>query len=271
LRDKGFKQLTVDHYAGAASGWADGASLVYRPIARELIVTVPHDLRGRTVLDAGAGTGLASEILLEHGARVVATDLSRDMIGWQAAIRPPAAVADVCHLPLADDSVDDAVGAFVLNHLTQPEAGLAELARVTRPGGAVVACVFGNAGFGTAREVLDQAALASGWPVPQWYLDLRAAVLPLLGTADAIAEVARAVGLVAVTSEERPVDVGVDTAERLVDYRLGQAQFAPWVRELGDRRTAEVKAVLADAVRPVMEPYRPHVVFLSALVPSATL
>lgn len=263
--------MTVDHYAGAAAGWADGATLVYRPIARELVATVPHDLRGRTVLDAGAGTGVASEILLERGARVLATDLSGDMLLWQAAARPPAAIADVCRLPLVDDSVDDVVAAFVLNHLTEPAAGLAELARVTRPGGAVVACVFANASFGTAREVLDQAALASGWPVPQWYLDLRATVLPLLGTPDTFAEVARAVGLVAVASSERPVDVGVDTAEQLVDYRLGQAQFAPWVRELGDRRTAEVKALLADAVRPVMEPYRPLVVFLSALVPAAAL
>jgi hypothetical protein len=62
--------------------------------------------------------------------------------------------------------------------------------------------------------------------------------------------------------------VDVETAERLIDYRLGQAQFAPWLAELGPRRTTAVKARLVETVRPVMTPYRPLVVFLSALVPT---
>ena len=45
-------------------------------------------------------------------------------------------MADIRALPLAAQSVDAAAAAFVLNHLTDPSAGLAELARVTRPGAA---------------------------------------------------------------------------------------------------------------------------------------
>jgi len=45
-------------------------------------------------------------------------------------------MADIRALPLAAQSVDNAVAAFVINPLTDPSAGLAELARVTRPGAA---------------------------------------------------------------------------------------------------------------------------------------
>lgn len=50
-------------------------------------------------------------------------DLSLDMLAWNAASRPPWAVADICALPLADACVDDVVAAFVLNHLVAAAAG----------------------------------------------------------------------------------------------------------------------------------------------------
>jgi SAM-dependent methyltransferase len=91
------------------------------------------------VLEAGAGTGAASKALAARRARPIAMDLSYGMLAWSATARPPSAVADIRAVPLAADSVDDAGGAFVLNHLTDPGAGLAELARVTRPAGAGLA------------------------------------------------------------------------------------------------------------------------------------
>src|ERR1700694_1887127 len=117
--------MTVDAYAGAARGWAMGAELVYGPIAAQLLDLCPHRLTGRVVLDVGAGTGAASALLSEHGARPVAVDFSREMLAWTAAPRPPGAVADVTALPLAAKAVDDSVAAFVLNHLTDPGRGFA--------------------------------------------------------------------------------------------------------------------------------------------------
>jgi demethylmenaquinone methyltransferase / 2-methoxy-6-polyprenyl-1,4-benzoquinol methylase len=93
------------------------------------------------VPDAGAATGAASRALAAQPARPIAMDLSFGMLAWDAAARPPGAVADIRALPLAAQSVDDAVAAFVLNHLTDSDAGLAELARVTCPGGGVLAAV----------------------------------------------------------------------------------------------------------------------------------
>jgi ubiquinone/menaquinone biosynthesis C-methylase UbiE len=160
--------MRTDHYARSGRRWALGAELVYRPIAAELVAMSPHSLAGRTVLDAGAGTGAASSALNAQHARALATDLSAGMLAWDAAARPPCAVADIRALPLADGSVDDAVGAFVLNHLTDPVSGLAELARVTRPGGAILAAVFSNDSRSEARDRIDAIAQAAGWQVPAW-------------------------------------------------------------------------------------------------------
>jgi len=174
--------MTADHYA--AAGWATGAELVYGPIAAELIALSPHPLVGNTVLDAGAGTGAASRAL---AAQPIAMDLSLGMLAWDAAARPPGAVAYTRALPLAAQSVDDVVAAFVLNHLTDPSAGLAELARVTRPGGAVLAPVFSTISGDPARDRIDTVARDADWQIPAWYTQLKTAAVPILGSATAMA------------------------------------------------------------------------------------
>ena len=241
--------------------------LVYGPIAAELVAGSPHPLAGRTVLDAGAGTGAASEAVAAAGAVVVASDLSRDMLAWDAPARPPCAVADIRFLPFATAAVDDTVAAFVLNHLLDPGAGLAELARVTRPGGAVLASVYSNASQSDARDRIDEVAVEAGWEVPEWYLEVKYAAAPRLGTAAAMESTARQAGLVDVVVDERPVDVGITEADRLVQYRFGQAQFAAWLDGIGPDRAAEIRRRAAEAIRPIMEPYRPIVVFLTARAP----
>jgi ubiquinone/menaquinone biosynthesis C-methylase UbiE len=153
--------VAADHYAASGARWAPGAELVYGPIAAALVATSPHRLTGRTILDAGAGTGAASAALRRCEATVLAMDSSPAMLAWQAAGRPPCAVADVRALPLPADSADDVVAAFVLNHLADPVTGLAELARVTRPGGAILATAFANDSRSAARDRIDAAAGAA--------------------------------------------------------------------------------------------------------------
>ena len=258
--------MSADNYTGAARRWAEGASLVYRPIAEQLLTISPHPLRGRVVLDAGAGTGVASTALAKIGARPVEMDLSLDMLAWDASHRPPAVVADVTRLPLGDGSIDDIVAAFVYNHLTCPELALAEAVRVTRPGGALLACVYSNTSHSEVRDAIDEAARGEGWCIPAWYLEIKQTATPLLGTAEDMERVATQAGLVDVHVDERAVDVGVTKAEQLVDYRLGQAHFAGWLNSLDPGRVEEIRDRLVDLIRPVMVPYRPIVVFLSALV-----
>ena len=259
--------MSIDHYARSGRRWATGATLVYGPIAAELVALSPHQLEGRRVLDVGAGTGVASGALLDRGARPVAVDLSYAMLAWGAPARPPGAVADVLWLPLVAAAVDDTVAAFVLNHLTEPQRGMAELARVTAPGGAVLACVYSNASRSPARDAIDAFAAAEGWVVPAWYTEIKARATPLLGTAADMSRAAHEVGLVDVRVGERPVDVGVTRAEQLVDYRFGQAHYTDWLDELGPERAEGVRAGAADAIRPIMAPYQPTVVFLAGRIP----
>jgi ubiquinone/menaquinone biosynthesis C-methylase UbiE len=257
--------VPADHYAASGPRWALGAELVYRPIAAALVATSPHRLSGRTVLDAGAGTGAASSALRRRGAQVLATDLSAAMLAWDATVRPPCAVADIRALPLADSSVDDVVAAFVLNHLSDPVCGLNELARVTRPGGAILAAVFANESRSAARDRIDAAAGAAGWQAPAWYREMKTAAVPMLGTAEAMAAAARVAGLARVHSEVRQVDVGVTEPGQLVRYRLGHPAFAAWLDAIGPSRAASFAGEAAQAVGDAIAPYLPRVVFLRAL------
>jgi ubiquinone/menaquinone biosynthesis C-methylase UbiE len=257
--------MPADRYARSGRRWALGAELVYRPIAAALIATSPHRLTGHTVLDAGAGTGAATAALRGRGARVLAIDLSPAMLTWQAATRPPCAVADIRRLPLPADSVDDSVAAFILNHLTDPATGLAELARVTRPGGAVLAAVFANDSHSTPRDLIDAAAAAAGWKPPAWYVDMKTTAVPILSTAAAMAAAARVANLAHVHAEQRSVDVGLTEPRQLVRYRLGHPAFASWLDSIGPQRAAAFATKAGQAVGAAMEPYRPSVVFLRAV------
>lgn len=260
--------VPADHYARSGERWALGAELLYGPIAAELVGTSPHPLAGRTVLDVGAGTGAASAALRRCRARPLAVDLSAGMLAWQSASRPPCAVADIRALPLGTRSVDDAVAAFVLNHLTDPEIGLAELARVTRPGGAVLAAVFGNDSHSDARDRIDAAAVAAGWQVPDWYRQMKIAAAPILGTAAGMAAAARAAGFTAVHAEERHLDVGVTQPGQLIRYRLSSPIFADWLDAIGPQIARAFVVRTEDAVGREMAPFRPAVVFLRALAPN---
>jgi hypothetical protein len=75
---------------------------------------------------------------------------------------------------------------LVLNHLTDPSAGLAQLARVTRPGGAVRAAVSSTSGD-PARDRIDTVAQDVGWQIPAWYTQLKTTAVPTLGSAAAMA------------------------------------------------------------------------------------
>jgi demethylmenaquinone methyltransferase/2-methoxy-6-polyprenyl-1,4-benzoquinol methylase len=119
---------------------------------------VPY--RGRAplrVLDAGTGTGeLACALARAAPTSVVidAVDLSARMLE-QAGNRMSRVgldftlqQADARRLPYADDTFDVAMTAHLLEHLPDPRVALAEMVRVTRPGGLVVACLTRRSALG---------------------------------------------------------------------------------------------------------------------------
>lgn len=99
------------------------------------------------ILDLAAGTGTSSAALAKSGAHVVATDFSPGMIevGRQKHGTNPLiefVQADATKLPFDNDSFDAVTMSFGLRNVVEPEKALAELYRVTKPGGRIVICEF---------------------------------------------------------------------------------------------------------------------------------
>jgi SAM-dependent methyltransferase len=100
---------------------------------------------GGVVIDVGCGTGRALPALRQavgpDGA-VIALDLTPEMLTYAQAHGRAAhaalVVGDARCLPVADASVDVVFAAGLIMHLPDPEAGLEQLARITRPGGLLV-------------------------------------------------------------------------------------------------------------------------------------
>jgi SAM-dependent methyltransferase len=117
-------------YAGA--GTRDDARV---PLVDAVVAAAP----GR-VLEVGCGWGeLAEWIARETGADVVAVDLSPRKVELARERGVDARLADVEELPFADETFDVVVAAWMLYHVPDLERGLAEIARVLRPGGTLVA------------------------------------------------------------------------------------------------------------------------------------
>jgi len=257
-------------YAAAADAWAGGPSVIYQRLADALVGCAPSPLAGLRIADLGAGTGTVSRSLGDAGAQVVAFDLVAEMLDQGRGGRPPGAVADVTALPVADDAVEGAVAAFVLNHLSRPASGLAEMGRVTRPGGMILASTFAQQPRHPAKVAIDEVAARFGYRPPAWYEEMKATVEPLSASALRLTALAEQAGLVVVSVESRSVDVGADTAEVITAYRLSMAQVAPFVAGLSPDRRDALRAEAVAALGPDVEAMRPEVLFLVARVPAPT-
>lgn len=106
---------------------------------------------GERALDVATGTGMLADDLAATGAQVIALDFSQAMLqaGAQRRARAGAGdhrwvAGDGTRLPLPDASVDAVTIAFGLRNLPDVDLGLAEMARVTRPGGRLVVLEFGQ-------------------------------------------------------------------------------------------------------------------------------
>ncbi len=102
---------------------------------------------GEMILDLAAGTGTSSASLAKSGAHVVAADFSPGMIevGRRQQAGVPNiefVVADGMDLPFDDERFDAVTISFGLRNIVDPHKALAELYRVTKPGGRIVICEF---------------------------------------------------------------------------------------------------------------------------------
>ena len=95
---------------------------------------------GQRVLDLAAGTGASSTPFAAAGATTIACDFSAGMLAEGRRRHPQLTfvAGDALRLPFADDSFDAVTISFGLRNVASVANALAELARVTRPGGRLV-------------------------------------------------------------------------------------------------------------------------------------
>jgi len=145
--------VTADAYARFMGRYSEPLAVQFAALA---------DVRaGQRTLDVGCGPGALTAQLVERvGTEAVsAIDPSDSFVAATRARFPgidvQSGVAE--RLPFPDSSFDVALAQLVVHFMTDPVAGLVEMARVTRPGALVAACVWDHAGGGGPLSVFWRA------------------------------------------------------------------------------------------------------------------
>ena len=158
---------TIAGHALDVWGWATPAG--QERARRRAGLLIRHGAIGlsATILELGCGTGLFSRYLGQTGARVVALDLSWDLLVQARQendlnnLNITLVLADAEYLPFVSNAFDAVVGSSVLHHL-QPEKALAEAHRVLRHGG--------NIAFAEPNMLNPQIALQKNVAAIKWRL-----------------------------------------------------------------------------------------------------
>ncbi len=113
---------------------------------RRAVLCAVDPAPGQRILDLAAGTGTSSVPFQAAGAEVVPCDFSLGMLRVGRRQHPglPFTAGDALDLPFADHSFDAVSISFGLRNVSDVGRALAEMRRVTRPGGRLVVCEFSH-------------------------------------------------------------------------------------------------------------------------------
>jgi SAM-dependent methyltransferase len=133
----------ADDYQAEHGGFLGDVDFVWCPEGvREADARLLGDVRGRRVLELGAGAAAGARWLDGQGADVVAVDLSAGMLrharaaAGRSGVRVPLVQADALALPFANRAFDVVCTAFgAVPFVADSGAVMREVARVLRPGG----------------------------------------------------------------------------------------------------------------------------------------
>jgi demethylmenaquinone methyltransferase / 2-methoxy-6-polyprenyl-1,4-benzoquinol methylase len=133
----------------------DVLSLGQTRLWRRAVLAAVDARPGQRVLDLAAGTGTSAAPFRARGAEVVPCDFSLGMlrVGKRRLPHLPFTAGDALRLPFADASFDAVTISFGLRNLADPDRGLREMLRVTRPGGRLVVCEFSQPTWRPFRTV----------------------------------------------------------------------------------------------------------------------
>ena len=140
-------------------------------------------VKAKTVLELATGTGLIAKHIVNTAAHIEATDASAEMITEAKRDNRSAklhfSVQDMFRLPYADQSFDVVIVSNALHIVPQPEKALAEIRRVLKDDGVLIAPTFthaGNSFFGKAKAFFMKLAgfpLHSRWTSEEYLNFLR--------------------------------------------------------------------------------------------------
>jgi SAM-dependent methyltransferase len=192
---------------------------------------------GEKVLDVGCGPGALTAQLLSAGAEVAAIDPSPPFVDAIHARFPDIDVRRGTAEELRYDAVtfDAALAQLVVHFMTDPVVALRQMARVTRPGGVIAACVWDG----------PTGALAPFWDAVH-VIDPEAEDEALLSGAHRghLTDLFEAAGLRGVVEDAIAVDVVHPTFEEWWEpYTFGVGPAGDYVQRLDDDGRSRLESV----------------------------
>jgi malonyl-CoA O-methyltransferase len=146
------KQAVASAFSRAADSY-DGAAVLQREVGEHLL-GLGKNHPGNLVLDAGCGTGYFSRRWRELGKQVTALDLAPGMLAFarQQQAADDYLLGDIENIPLPTVTVDLCFSSLAVQWCSDLPAALAELYRVTRPGGVIL---FSTLAAGSLHQLGD--------------------------------------------------------------------------------------------------------------------
>lgn len=133
------RQRTREYYDDFAGWYERGREQGYHALIDELeVATLAPLIEGKSVLEVGCGTGLILQRLVPLASELVGIDLSPGMLEKARERGFDVHEASATELPFEDDRFDVVCSFKVLAHVPDIGKALAEIARVTKPGGHMV-------------------------------------------------------------------------------------------------------------------------------------
>ena len=135
----------------------------------EMYALIQPIVRHKTVLELATGTGLIAKHIVNAAAHIEATDASAEMIAEAKRDNRSAklhfSVQDMFRLPYADQSFDVVIVSNALHIVPQPEKALAEIRRVLKDDGVLIAPTFTHAGNSFSGKVRAFFMKRVGFPL----------------------------------------------------------------------------------------------------------
>ena len=135
----------------------------------EMYALIQPIVHHKTVLELASGTGLIAKHIVNAAAHIEATDASAEMIAEAKRDNRSAklhfSVQDMFRLPYVDKSFDVVIVSNALHIVPQPEKALAEIRRVLKDDGVLIAPTFTHAGNSFTGKVRAFFMKLAGFPL----------------------------------------------------------------------------------------------------------